>query len=83
MLFLIIGIILVVMKLLHMSPVVAWEWFWIAVPFLLAVCWFEVVEPLMGLDSKRELNRQLALHKKIQDAANKNPPQLKGRGLGH
>lgn len=80
MLFLIVGVILVLMKLLHMAPVVHWEWFWIAVPFLLAVCWFEIVEPLMGLDTKRELKRQLELHKKIQEASNKKKPRLKGRG---
>jgi small Trp-rich protein len=80
MLFLIVGIILVIMKLLHLAPVVLWEWYWIAVPFLLAVCWFEIVEPLMGLDAKRELKRQLELHNKIQETSNKKKPRLKDRG---
>lgn len=80
MIFLLCGILLILMKLAHVEPVVSWDWFVIAIPFLIAVCWFEIVEPLLGWDAKRELNRQLALHRKIQDS-NTKKPQHKGRGL--
>ena len=68
MVFLLLGVVLLLLKLSGVEPFIAWEWFTIAVPFLLAVCWFEVFEPMLGLDAKREQRKQAQFAKKAKEA---------------
>ena len=51
---LIIGVILAGLKLAELGPFEKLSWWWIAVPFLLSVFWWEVIEPMFGLDKKNE-----------------------------
>ncbi|MGN6701694.1 MAG: TIGR04438 family Trp-rich protein [Burkholderiaceae bacterium] len=44
---------LAVLKLLDVSAVAALSWWWIAGLTALAFAWFELVEPLLGLDKRR------------------------------
>lgn len=54
MIFILLGVLLLTLKLGGIHPVNDWTWFSIATPFLVAIIWFEVVEPILGLDVKRQ-----------------------------
>jgi len=49
----VIGTLLVLMKWLEFGPVGHWSWWIVLIPYVLAFIWFEVVEPIFGLDKKR------------------------------
>lgn len=66
MVFLLLGVVLLLLKLSGVEPFLAWEWFTIAVPFLLAICWFELLEPILGLDARREQRKQAQFAKKAK-----------------
>jgi small Trp-rich protein len=51
---LIIGVLMVALKLAEIGPFEKMSWFWVAVPFLLSIFWWELIEPLFGLDKKKE-----------------------------
>ena len=51
--FLAIGVLLLLMKWFEFGPVAHWAWWWILLPFGVALLWFEVVEPFFGLDKKK------------------------------
>ncbi|HEX4855467.1 MAG TPA: hypothetical protein VFV28_01560, partial [Limnobacter sp.] len=61
------------MKLAGIEPFGMWDWYLIAMPFLLAVCWFEVIEPLLGLDVKRQETSLRLFEQKIRALKNKKP----------
>jgi small Trp-rich protein len=71
MIFILLGILLLTMKLGGVDPVSDWEWFSIAVPFFLAICWFEVIEPLLGLDARRQQFKKRQLEARIKSFQNK------------
>lgn len=73
MIFILLGVILLALKLSSVDPVSDWEWFSIAAPFLMAVCWFEVLEPILGLDVKRQRLRKLQFEERIRHFQNKKP----------
>jgi small Trp-rich protein len=54
--FLIVGVILVVLKFAEVGPVSEWSWFWLAVPFGLAVAWWAFAD-LSGLTQRRAMNK--------------------------
>jgi small Trp-rich protein len=80
MIFILLGILLLAMKLGDVHPVGNWEWIYIAFPFILAICWFELIEPLLGLDVRRQRMRRRQMDAKIRDFQNKKP-QRQGRGF--
>ena len=51
--FLAIGVLLLLMKFFELGPVGHWSWWFVLLPFGLALAWFEVVEPYFGLDKKK------------------------------
>jgi small Trp-rich protein len=51
---LILGVILAGLKLAEMGPFAKLSWWWVAVPFLLSIFWWEVIEPMFGLDKKKD-----------------------------
>lgn len=80
MVFILLGVLLLVMKLGGIHPVAQWEWFSIAIPFVLAICWFEVIEPWFGLDVRRQQLRKRQLEARIRYHSNKKP-QRSSRGF--
>ena len=79
MIFILLGIILLTMKLGDVHPVGNWEWISIALPFIMAICWFELIEPLLGLDIRRQRIKKRQMDAKIREFQNKKP-QREGRG---
>ena len=51
-----IGLFFILMKWTDFGPVGNWSWIWVVSPFILALIWFEVFEPLLGLDKKKAHN---------------------------
>ena len=73
MIFILLGSLLLTMKLVGIHPVADWQWFEIAIPFLLAMCWFEMVEPFLGLDVRRQRHRKQQFETKVKRFHNKKP----------
>jgi small Trp-rich protein len=48
-----VGLILLVSKLLEIGPLVDLSWFWVLLPFVVALVWWEVFERRLGLDKKK------------------------------
>jgi small Trp-rich protein len=44
------GVVLLLLRLLGIEPVSGWSWLTVLSPFLLALLWFELVCPMLGLD---------------------------------
>ncbi len=53
MVFLGIGIVPLLMKYFEVGPVATWSWLIVLAPFAVAVLWWEVIVPLMGLDKTK------------------------------
>lgn len=65
-----VGVSLIVLKLLEVVDFFTnLSWWWIAVPFVLALIWFELFERRLGLDKKKAFD-EIDAHKKkrIQEA---------------
>jgi small Trp-rich protein len=41
------------MKWVDFGPVGSWSWIWVVSPFIVALLWFELFEPMLGLDKKK------------------------------
>jgi small Trp-rich protein len=54
--FLYIGLVLLASKLLEFGPLAELSWWWVVLPFVLALIWFEIVEARLGLDKKKAFN---------------------------
>ena len=52
--FVIVGILLVILKLAELGPFAKLSWWWVALPFVLVVIWWEVIVPMFALDKKKE-----------------------------
>jgi len=50
---LLIGLVLLVSKLLDFGPLAELSWWWVLLPFLAALIWWEVFERRLGLDKKK------------------------------
>jgi small Trp-rich protein len=51
-----IAIILLVGKLLDLGPLADLSWWWVALPFVVALLWFELVEKRLGWDKKKAMD---------------------------
>ena len=51
---LVIGVLLALLRYLELGPFAKMSWWWVALPFVLVVIWWEVVTPIFGLDKKKE-----------------------------
>jgi len=67
MIFLLIGALLLVLKLGEIDPVAHWSWIAISCPFFVAILWLEFIEPLLGLDIKRQQREQLRFLKRFHN----------------
>jgi small Trp-rich protein len=68
-----LGVALIILKMLEVSVFAALSWWWITVPFVLALIWFEVFERRLGLDKKKAFDEMEAHKKKrIKDALEAN-----------
>jgi small Trp-rich protein len=50
---LLVGLVLLVGKLLEIGPLAELSWFWVLLPFGIALVWWEVFERRLGLDKKK------------------------------
>ena len=50
---LLVGLVLLVGKLLEFGPLAELSWFWVLLPFGIALIWWEVFERRLGLDKKK------------------------------
>jgi len=48
-----IGLVLLVSKLLDFGPLADLSWWWVLMPFVIALIWWEVFERRLGLDRKK------------------------------
>lgn len=51
---LVIGILMALLKFAEIGPFAAMSWWWVALPFVLVVVWWEVIVPVFALDKKKE-----------------------------
>ena len=56
MLFVGLGVLLLLLKLLELGPVAQWGWLWVLMPFGLALLWWFIADTT-GLTQKREMRR--------------------------
>lgn len=63
-----IGVLLILLKWLGVGPVADWSWWWILAPLAAAFAWFELLEPLLGFDRRRQVDDNYARlrHARIQ-----------------
>jgi small Trp-rich protein len=70
-----LALILLVLKLLELGPFADLSWWWVVLPFICALIWFELFEKRLGLDKKAafdELDRAKKDRiKRTMDAAKK------------
>lgn len=52
------GMLLLVLRLIGVEPVAGWSWFVVLAPFAVAVAWFEVIQPMFGLDRRRDAGQE-------------------------
>jgi small Trp-rich protein len=52
--------LLIALKWLEIGPMAQWSWWWILLPLALAFAWFELIEPLFGLDRRKAVEDQYA-----------------------
>ena len=50
---LLIGLVLLVSKLLDFGPLAELSWWWVLLPFVAALIWWEIFERRLGLDKKK------------------------------
>lgn len=56
MVFIVIGLLLIGLKLADIAPVAAWSWWWLLLPFALAVAWWAYADG-SGLTKRREMDK--------------------------
>lgn len=64
---LVIGILLAVLRYAELGPFAKLSWWWVAVPFVLVIIYWEVVVPMFHLDKKKEHAEFEAERKKRMD----------------
>jgi small Trp-rich protein len=68
-----VGVALIILKVLEISVFATLSWWWVTLPFVLALIWFEVFERRLGLDKKKAFDEMEAHKKKrIKDALEAN-----------
>lgn len=70
------AVIVLILKLLGIAPVADWSWWWVSLPFVIALIWFEVFEKRLGLDKKKAFDE---LERAKQERIKKNMERGKGR----
>jgi small Trp-rich protein len=65
-----IAIIILLMKLLDISPVGTWSWFYVALPFIVLAFWWEYLSKWIGWE-KRTAEKKMAEAVKENEATKK------------
>ncbi len=55
-----VGLLLIVLKWFGVTLVADWSWWIVLAPLVLAFTWFELIEPLTGLDRRRLVDDEQA-----------------------
>jgi small Trp-rich protein len=77
------GVALLLLHLAGIGPFAEMKWYWWALPFGLAVIWFEVIERTFGLDRKKGFDEMdAAKRKRIQKALGDHAQQARRRRGG-
>ena len=75
-----VGVALLVLHLAKIGPFAEMKWYWWALPFVLALIWFELIERTLGLDRKKSFDEvDKAKRKRIEQALGRRPGKRKGR----
>jgi len=75
-----IGVVLLVLHFAGIPPFADMKWYWLALPFGLAIIWFEVIERTFGLDRKKGFDEMdKAKRKRILQALGNRAGRSKGR----
>ena len=53
----VLGVVLLALKLLELSPVAAWSWWWVLAPFPVALAWWAWADA-SGMTKRREMERE-------------------------
>jgi small Trp-rich protein len=75
-----IGLALLIAKWMEFGPIAGLSWWWVLSPLVGAILWFEVVQPMLGMDRKKADGKAEAEKKaRIAQAFNtgKKAPQSK------
>ncbi len=73
-----IGALAVALKYFEVGPFAAISWLWILAPLGLAFAWFEVLEPMVGRDKRRDTGKVEAERKaRVIAGFNKDPKAVK------
>lgn len=51
---LVVGLVLAVLRFFEIGPFAKLSWWWVALPFVLVVIWWEVIVPVFHLDKRKE-----------------------------
>ena len=51
-----VGVVLLLSKLFEFGPLAELSWFWVLLPFIVALIWWEIFEQRLGLDKKKALD---------------------------
>ena len=72
----ILGAIAIALKFFEVKYFVDLSWWWILSPLGLAILYFEVIEPFLGLDKKKAADDyDIARKKRQKEFLNKKPPR--------
>ena len=64
-----LGVVLIAAKWLELGPLAELSWWWILAPLAGAFAWFEVFEPMFGLDRRRKQDDEQEQRRKDRVAA--------------
>jgi small Trp-rich protein len=75
-----VGLVLLVSKLLEVGPFADLSWWWVVLPFVLALVWWEFFERRLGLDKKKAFDElDLAKKERIARALERDKAQQRLR----
>jgi small Trp-rich protein len=75
-----VGLVLLVSKLLEVGPLADLSWWWVVLPFVLALVWWEFFERRLGLDKKKAFDElDLAKKERIARALERDKAQQRLR----
>ena len=76
----VIGVVLLVSKLTDFGPLAGLSWWWVLLPFIVALIWFEIFERRLGLDKKKAFDElEQAKKERIARALDRDKAHRPGR----
>jgi small Trp-rich protein len=73
------GVLLLVLRGCEIGPMATWSWLWVVAPFAAAFMWFELFEPLFGLNREPDVGRRLQDERRKRSAAAFEPLRARRR----